>query len=110
MPMVTYPDSLTIHHRFSIININQFASSSHPEADQFLLPSNIIEPIFDARFIPHSYANRIGRGTHRAIDQFQLIITRCSKHLAIAIKHTKGAIGGALTPQNQARLAPSVGF
>lgn len=32
---------------------------------------NIIEPIFDARFIPHSYANRIGKGTHRAIDQLQ---------------------------------------
>lgn len=32
---------------------------------------NIIEPIFDARFIEDSYANRIGKGTHRAIDQFQ---------------------------------------
>ena len=29
----------------------------------------VIEPIFERRFIPHSYANRIGRGTHRALDQ-----------------------------------------
>lgn len=32
---------------------------------------NLIEPIFDARFIEHSYANRTGKGTHRAIDQAQ---------------------------------------
>ncbi len=32
---------------------------------------NLIEPIFEVRFHPHSYANRIGKGTHRAIDQLQ---------------------------------------
>jgi hypothetical protein len=32
---------------------------------------NIIEPAFDTRFIPDSYANRIGRGTHRAVDRLQ---------------------------------------
>lgn len=32
---------------------------------------NIIEPLFEARFYPHSYANRVGKGTHRAIDQLQ---------------------------------------
>jgi len=32
---------------------------------------NLIEPIFDARFIADSYANRIGKGTHRAIDRLQ---------------------------------------
>lgn len=32
---------------------------------------NVIEPIFDARFISHSYANRIGKGTHRALDHLQ---------------------------------------
>ncbi len=32
---------------------------------------NLIEPVFDARFIPHSYANRLGKGTHRAVDQLQ---------------------------------------
>lgn len=32
---------------------------------------NIIEPLFEAQFIPHSYANRVGRGTHRAIDTLQ---------------------------------------
>ncbi len=32
---------------------------------------NIIEPIFERRFIPTSYANRIGKGTHRAVDKLQ---------------------------------------
>ncbi len=32
---------------------------------------NIVEPIFEARFHPHSYANRRGKGTHAAIDQLQ---------------------------------------
>jgi RNA-directed DNA polymerase len=29
----------------------------------------LIEPIFEARFIDDSYANRVGRGTHRALDR-----------------------------------------
>lgn len=32
---------------------------------------NVIEPLFEARFHPHSYANRVGMGTHRAVDQLQ---------------------------------------
>jgi retron-type reverse transcriptase len=29
---------------------------------------NLIEPPFEARFCPASYANRVGKGTHRAVD------------------------------------------
>lgn len=32
---------------------------------------NLIEPVFEAQFIADSYANRIGKGTHRAIDRLQ---------------------------------------
>jgi retron-type reverse transcriptase len=32
---------------------------------------NVIEPIMERRFHPHSYANRIGKGTHAAIDTLQ---------------------------------------
>ena len=32
---------------------------------------NVIESVFEARFIAHSYANRVGKGTHRAVDQLQ---------------------------------------
>lgn len=30
-----------------------------------------IEPLFEAHFMPHSYANRQGKGTHRAVGQVQ---------------------------------------
>lgn len=32
---------------------------------------NIIEPIFERKFIFDSYANRLGKGTHRALDRTQ---------------------------------------
>ena len=32
----------------------------------------IIEPHFETRFIVHSYANRVGKGTHRALDCLQM--------------------------------------
>ncbi len=32
---------------------------------------NVIEPLFERRFIADSYANRVGKGTHRAIDRLQ---------------------------------------
>jgi len=36
----------------------------------------LIEPIFDARFIPDSYANRVGKGTHAAVDRLQMCARR----------------------------------
>lgn len=32
---------------------------------------NVIEPIFERSFIHDSYANRVGKGTHRALDRIQ---------------------------------------
>lgn len=32
---------------------------------------NVIEPIFERSFISDSYANRVGKGTHRALDRCQ---------------------------------------
>ena len=37
---------------------------------------NVIEPLYEARFHPHSYANRVGKGTHRAIDTLQAFARR----------------------------------
>ncbi|MBZ0304717.1 MAG: RNA-dependent DNA polymerase, partial [Anaerolineae bacterium] len=49
---------------------------------------NLIEPIFDARFIPDSYANRVGKGTHRAIDRLQFFARRYTYVLrADIVKH-----------------------
>jgi retron-type reverse transcriptase len=38
---------------------------------------NIIEPVFERSFIHHSYANRVGRGTHRALDACQKFARQC---------------------------------
>jgi hypothetical protein len=35
---------------------------------------NVIEPIFERGFIPDSYANRAGKGTHRAVDRVQQFV------------------------------------
>jgi len=37
---------------------------------------NVIEPLFERRFIADSYANRVGKGTHRAIDRLQVLARR----------------------------------
>lgn len=37
---------------------------------------NVMEPVFEARFIERSYANRAGKGTHRAIDEAQNMARR----------------------------------
>ena len=36
----------------------------------------VIEPAFEASFIHHSYANRVGKGTHRALDTAQAWMQR----------------------------------
>jgi len=36
----------------------------------------VIEPRFESIFIPDSYANRVGKGTHKAIDRFQQLARR----------------------------------
>lgn len=47
--------------------------SAAPFADRVIHHAlcNIIEPIFDKIFIPDSYANRLGKGTHLAIERYQ---------------------------------------
>ena len=37
---------------------------------------NVIEPFFERRFIADSYANRVGKGTHRALDRCQQFARR----------------------------------
>ncbi len=32
---------------------------------------NVLEPIYERKFIHDSYANRLGKGTHRALDRAQ---------------------------------------
>ena len=40
----------------------------------------VIEPVFEVQFIADSYANRAGKGTHRAIDRLQHFARRRQHH------------------------------
>ena len=46
---------------------------------------NIIEPLYEKRFYPHSYANRHGKGTHRAVDRLQAYARQYSYVLRLDI-------------------------
>lgn len=52
--------------------------STAPFRDRVVHPAtcNVIEPVFERSFIVDSYANRVGRGTHRALDRAQRFARR----------------------------------
>ena len=47
---------------------------------------NVIEPVFERSFIADSYANRMGKGTHRALDRVQQLSRRFSYVLQCDIR------------------------
>lgn len=61
------------YRHFTIHEPKQRRISAAPFRDRVVHHAlcNVIEPLFESRFYPHSYANRAGKGTHRAIDQLQ---------------------------------------
>ncbi|HRW05651.1 MAG TPA: reverse transcriptase/maturase family protein [Caldilineaceae bacterium] len=62
----------------------------------------VIEPIFEARFIHDSYACRIGKGTHKALDRCQHFARRYQYVLQCDVKQFFPSIDHALL---RARLA-----
>lgn len=47
---------------------------------------NLIEPVFERTFIADSYANRVGKGTHRALDRCQQWVRRYRYCLQIDVR------------------------
>lgn len=64
---------------------------------------NIIEPIFERSFIHDSYANRVGKGTHRALDRFQQFARRYRYVLQCDVEQFFPAIDHAILRQTLAR-------
>lgn len=64
---------------------------------------NIIEPIFERSFIYDSYANRIGKGTHRALDRCQTFARRCRYVLTCDLKQYFPSIDHQILRQILAR-------
>jgi retron-type reverse transcriptase len=67
----TYQPGGYVH--FTIHDPKQRKISAAPFRDRVVHHAlcNLIEPLFEQQFVPDSYANRIGKGTHRAIDRLQ---------------------------------------
>lgn len=61
------------YHHFYIHEPKRRKISAAPFRDRVVHHAlcNLIEPVFDARFVPHSYANRVNKGTHAAVDHLQ---------------------------------------
>lgn len=59
------------YHNFIILEPKRRLVSAAPFRDRVVHHAlcNVIEPIWEPRFIYHSYACRVGKGTHRALDQ-----------------------------------------
>jgi len=66
------------HKTFAIIDPKPRLISAAPYRDRVVHHAlcNIIEPIFDRTFISDSYACRVGKGTHAAVDRLTQFIRR----------------------------------
>jgi hypothetical protein len=64
------------YHNFVINVPKRRLISAAPFRDRVIHHAlmNVIEPLFERQFIHDSYANRVGKGTHRALD-------RCTQYL-----------------------------
>jgi retron-type reverse transcriptase len=67
----SYQPGAYVH--FSIHEPKERLISAAPFRDRVVHHAlcQVIEPSFEASFIRHSYANRVGKGTHRALDACQ---------------------------------------
>ena len=72
------------YQHFKIYEPKERIISAAPYRDRVVHHAlvNVIEPIFDASMIFDSYANRINKGTHKAVDRF----TRFSKKRNYVLK------------------------
>jgi RNA-directed DNA polymerase len=64
---------------------------------------NLIEPLFERSFIYDSYANRIGKGTHRAVDRCQQFARRYPYFLQCDLRQFFPSIDHAILRTSLAR-------
>jgi hypothetical protein len=80
--------------------------SAAPFADRVVHHAlcNVIEPLFERRFIFDSYANRRGKGTHRAIDRCQQLARRYRYALPCDVRQHFPSIDHAILLRTLARV------
>ncbi|GAB4542438.1 MAG: RNA-directed DNA polymerase [Anaerolineales bacterium] len=76
------------YHSFYIHDPKKRLISAAPFRDRVVHHAlcNLIEPIFEKSFIQDSYANRIGKGTHKALDRAQGFARRFKYALTCDVK------------------------
>ncbi len=78
------------YRRFTLVEAKRREISAAPFRDRVVHHAlcRVMEPFYEQRFIPDSYANRVGKGSHRAIDRFQQLARRHAYVLRLDIvKH-----------------------
>jgi retron-type reverse transcriptase len=87
-----------LYHSFYIHDPKKRLISAAPFRDRVVHHAlcQVIEPIWERRFIDTSYANRIGKGTHRALDCAQQFSRRYPYVLQIDIRQFFPSIDHAI--------------
>ena len=68
---------------------------------------NVIEPIFERSFIHDSYANRVGKGNHRALDRAQFYARRYRYVLPCDVRQFFPSVDHAILRRILARKLPA---
>jgi len=93
------------YHSFYIHDPKHRLISAAPFRDRVVHHAlcNLIEPIFERGFIADSFANRVGKGTHRALDRCQQFARRYRYVLQCDLKQYFPSIDHALLSAALAR-------
>ncbi|MCG3141088.1 MAG: hypothetical protein HDKAJFGB_02258 [Anaerolineae bacterium] len=94
------------YHSFYIHDPKKRLISAAPFRDRVAHHAlcNVLEPIWEARFIHDTYANRPGKGTHAALDRCQQYARRFQYVLQCDVKQYFPSIDHALLRDELARL------
>jgi RNA-directed DNA polymerase len=93
------------YHSFYIQEPKRRLISAAPFRDRVVHHAlcNVIEPIFDRSFVADSYANRVGKGTHLALDRCQAYSRRFRYVLQCDIRQFFPSIDHAILRRQLAR-------
>jgi retron-type reverse transcriptase len=94
------------YHSFYIHDPKHRLISAAPFRDRVVHHAlcNVIEPFFERRFIADSYANRVGKGTHRALDRCQQFARRYKYVLPCDVRQFFPSIDHAVLRQTLGRV------
>ena len=94
------------YHSFYIHDPKRRLISAAPFRDRVVHHAlcNLVEPLFERRFIFDSYANRVGKGTHKALDRCQQFARRFRYVLPLDVRQFFPSVDLRLLRQTLARV------